>query len=149
LGHDPDDCGNDSKVESITFESPGQVDISDNNADLTKLPASFSGKDALSGSDLTIKPGTNVKDVVSFKLAPHFNDNGELEAVCVTNIQCAENIISDNNNVNSNSDSNNDDSSSSSNDDSSEASQGIHQSQISTQLGVCVSGDGTFFHVTI
>ena len=146
LSQDSDYCGNDSKVESITFESPGQVDIRDDNADLTKLPSSFSGTDALSGADLTIKPGTSVKDVVSFKLAPQFNDNGELEAVCVTNIQSAENIVFDNNNGNSNSDSSNDDSSSSSsNDDSSEASQGIRQSQISTQLGVCVSGDGTFF----
>ena len=155
LSQDSDYCGNDSKVESITFESPGQVDIRDDNADLTKLPSSFSGTDALSGADLTIKPGTSVKDVVSFKLAPQFNDNGELEAVCVTNLQSAENIVFDNNNGNSNSDSNNDDSSSpssnddssspSSNDDSSEASQGIRQSQISTQLGVCVSGDGTFF----
>src|ERR1044072_7424850 len=84
LGQDSDYCGNDPKVESITFESPGQVDIRDDNADLTKLPASFSGKDALTGADLTINPGTSVKDVISFKLAPHFNDNGELEAVCVT-----------------------------------------------------------------
>ena len=146
LSQDSDYCGNDSKVESITFESPGQVDIRDDNADLTKLPSSFSGTDALSGADLTIKPGTSVKDVVSFKLAPQFNDNGELEAVCVTNLQSAENIVFDNNNGNSNSDSSNDDSSSSSsNDDSSEASQGIRQSQISTQLGVCVSDDGTFF----
>ena len=146
LSQDSDYCGNDSRVESITFESPGQVDIRDDNADLTKLPSSFSGTDALSGADLTIKPGTSVKDVVSFKLAPQFNDNGELEAVCVTNLQSAENIVFDNNNDNSNSDSNNDDSSSSSsNDDSNEASQGIRQSQISTQLGVCVSGEGTFF----
>ena len=144
LSQDSDYCGNDSKVESITFESPGEVDIRDDNADLTKLPSSFSGTDALSGADLTIKPGTSVKDVVSFKLAPQFNDNGELEAVCVTNLQSAENIVFDNDNGNSNSDSSNDDSSSS-NDDSSEASQGIRQSQISTQLGVCVSGDGTFF----
>ena len=171
LSQDSDYCGNDSKVESITFESPGQVDIRDDNADLTKLPSSFSGTDALSGADLTIKPGTSVKDVVSFKLAPQFNDNGELEAVCVTNLQSAENIVFDNNNGNSNSDSSNSDSSnsdssnsdssnsdssnsdssnddsssSSSNDDSNEASQGIRQSQISTQLGVCVSGEGTFF----
>ena len=171
LSKDSDDCGNDSKIESITFESPGQVNVGDDNADLTKLPASFSGKDALSGDDLTINPGTSVKDVVSFKLAPHFNDNGDLEAVCVTNLQSAENIVFDNNN-NGNSDesSNSDDSSSSassddnsgssssssssgsnddssnsaSNDDGNEASQGIRQSQISTQLGVCVSSDGTF-----
>jgi hypothetical protein len=38
---------------------------------------------------------------------------------------------------------------SSSNDDSSEASQGIRQLQSSTQIGICVSDEGTFFHVTI
>ena len=112
MGKDSDNCGNDSKVESITFESPGQVDIRDNNADLTKLPSSFSGTDALSEDDLTIEPGTNVEDVVSFKLAPQFNDNNELEAVCVTDLQSAENIVFDNNNGN-----NNNDGSSSSNDD--------------------------------
>jgi hypothetical protein len=106
LGQDSDDCGENSKVESITFESPGQVDIRDNNADLTKLPASFSGTDALSGDDLTIKPGTSVNDVVSFELAPQFNDTGELEAVCVTNLQSAANIVFDNNNGNSNDDTN-------------------------------------------
>ena len=72
----------DLQVESITFESPGQVDIENRNADLTKIPASFSGTDALSKDDLTIEPGTDVEDVVSFKLSPQFNDDDELEAVC-------------------------------------------------------------------
>ena len=35
---------------------------------------------------------------MSFKLAPQFNDNDELEAVCVTDLQSAENIVFDNNN---------------------------------------------------
>ena len=130
LGKDSDNCGNDLKVESITFESPGEVDIRDNNADLTKLPSSFSGTNALSEDDLTIEPGTNVEDVVSFKLAPQFNDNNELEAVCVTDLQSAENIVFDNNNGNSNNDG-----SSSSNDDgdNSVATQGIGQSQSTDQ----------------
>ena len=134
LGQDSDNCGDDSKVESITFESPGQVGIRDNNADLTNLPASFSGTDALSGDDLTIEPGTNVEDVVSFKLAPQFNENDELEAVCVTDLQSAENIVFDNNNGNSDGNSNNDGSSSSNDDDdSSVATQGIGQSQSTDQ----------------
>ncbi len=79
----------------------------------------------MSEDDLTIEPGTNVEDVVSFKLAPQFNDNNELEAVCVTDLQSAENIVFDNNNGNSNNDgssSSNDDGSSSSNDDGSSSS---------------------------
>ena len=131
LAQDSDNCGDDLKVESITFESPGQVDIRDNNADLTKLPASFSGTDALSGDDLTIEPGTNVDDVVSFKLAPQFSDDDELEAVCVTDLQSAENIVFDNNNGNSDGNSNNDGGSSSNDDDA--ANQGIGQSQSTDQ----------------
>lgn len=125
LAEDSDNCGNDPAVQSITFESPGQVDINDNNADLTQIPASFSGTDALSGDDLTIEPGTDVDDVVSFKLAPQFSDDDELEAVCVTDIQYAENIISDDNDSNGD----NNDNSNNAND----AAQGIGQSQSNIQ----------------
>ncbi len=118
LGTGSDNCGDDPNVESITFESPGQVNINDNNADLTNIPASFSGTDALSGDDLTIEPGTDVDDVVSFKLSPQFNDDDELEAVCVTDIQSAENIAFDNDNSDNN---------------DNVATQGIGQSQSTTQ----------------
>lgn len=133
LGQDSDNCGNDLKVEAITFQSPGQVDINDNNADLTEIPASFSGTDALSGDDLTIEPGTDVDDVVSFKLSPQFNDDDELEAVCVTDVQSAENIVFDNGNGNG--DSNGDDSNNneSSNDEDNGSTQGIGQSQSTNQ----------------
>lgn len=131
LAQDSDNCGNDLKVEAITFQSPGQVDVNDNNADLTEMPASFSGTDALSGDDLTIEPGTDVDDVVSFRLSPQFNDDDELEAVCVTDIQSAENIVFDNGNGNSNSDGSNNDESS--NDEDSGATQGIGQSQSTIQ----------------
>ena len=43
LGQDSANCGDDLKVESITFQSPGQININDINADLTQIPASFSG----------------------------------------------------------------------------------------------------------
>ena len=66
------------------------------------IPSSFSGTDALSGDDLTIAPGTDVDDVVSFKLLPQFNNDDELKAVCVTDIQSAENIVFDNDNDNNN-----------------------------------------------
>ncbi|NOJ32863.1 MAG: hypothetical protein DA329_12070 [Candidatus Nitrosocosmicus sp.] len=120
LAENSDACGNDPKVETITFESPGQVKIKNSNADLTQIPASFSGTDALTNDDLTIDPGTDVEDVVSFKLSPQFNDNDELEAVCVTDLQSAENIVFDDNDSNSNGNSN-------------VATQGIGQSQSTTQ----------------
>ncbi len=68
LGENSENCGDELQVESITFESPGQVDVNDNTADITQIPESFSGSDALTGNDLTIEPGTDVDDVVSFKL---------------------------------------------------------------------------------
>jgi azurin len=128
LGENSENCGKDLQVESITFESPGQVNIENSNADLTKIPSSFSGTDALSKDDLTIEPGTTVEDVVSFTLSPQFNDDDELEAVCVTDLKSADNIAFDNNNGgNSNGNRN-----SNSNDDDT-TTQGIGQSQSTTQ----------------
>lgn len=129
LIQDSENCGNDPKVDSITFESPGQVGINDNTADITQIPESFSGTDALTGDDLTIEPGTDVDDVVSFKLSPQFNNDDELEAVCITDIQSAENVVFDNDD-NGNSDGNN---SNSNNNDDNSASQGIGQSQSNIQ----------------
>lgn len=143
LGDDSENCGDDPAVKSITFESPGQVDINDNNADLRNIPASFSGTDALSGDDLTIAPGTDVDDVVSFKLSPQFNDDDDLQAVCVTDLQSAENIVFDNGNGNGNgnsNDDNDDDENSNGNEDddsyssnANRANQGIGQLQGNTQ----------------
>lgn len=93
LGEDSENCGNDPNVESITFESPGQVNINGNNANLRDIPASFSGTNALTNNDLTIEPGTDVDDVVSFKLSPQFNDNDELEAVCVPDLKSRKHCI--------------------------------------------------------
>lgn len=133
LGQDSDNCGNDLKVEAITFQSPGQVDINDNNVDLTEIPASFSGTNALSGDDLTLEPGTDVDDVVSFKLSPQFSDDNELEAVCVTDIQSAENIVFDNGNDNANRNSDDSNRNEDSNDEDNGTTQGIGQSQSTNQ----------------
>ncbi len=133
LGQDSDACGNDPKVESITFESPGQVNIENSNADITQIPASFSGTDALSGDDLTIEPGTDVVDVVSFKLSPQFNNDDELEAVCVTDSQSAENIEFDNDSNDNNGNNNDGNDNGNSNNDDNVATQGIGQSQSTTQ----------------
>ena len=130
-----ENCGTDKAVKSITFQSPGQINIDDSNADLTQIPNSLSGTDALTGDDLTLSPGTDVNDVVSFKLSPQFNDNGELEAVCVTDIQSADNIVFDNDgNSNNNDNDNNDNTNNNSNNNNgNSASQGIGQVESNTQ----------------
>ena len=79
---------------------------------------------------MTIDPGTDVDDVVSFKLSPQFNDDDELQAVCVTDLQSAENIVFDNDN---NRNDNSGDDNSNSNDDDNSATQGIGQSQSTIQ----------------
>ena len=127
------ECGDDPKVESITIESPGQVNIENSNANLRDIPASFSGSDALTGDDLTIKPGTDVEDVVSFKLEPQFDNDDKLEYVCVTDIQSAENIEFDNNGNGNDDNDSNDSNSNSNNDDDNVATQGIGQSQSTIQ----------------
>ena len=134
LATDSENCGGDPAVQSITFESPGQVNIEDNSADLTDIPASFSGTDVIPsfteaslGDEITLEPGTDVEDVVSFSLLP-VTDDGKL-VVCVKDIQSAENIVFNNDSNNGNN--NNDDNGDSNNGNS--ASQGIGQTQGNTQ----------------
>jgi hypothetical protein len=126
LTSESDNCGDNLEIESITYESPGEVSIEDNTADLRDIPASFTGTqvvpsftEASLGDDITLEPGTDVSDVVSFKLDPIANDDDELVAVCVTDVQSAENIVfangqdddgngdGNNNNNNGNGDGNN------------------------------------------
>jgi len=79
-------------VQSVTFEQPGDVSIQGQTAKLTDIPSKFTGTDALTNKKLTLEPGTNVNNVVSFKLEPHFDDKGGLQAVCVKDIKPADEI---------------------------------------------------------
>jgi hypothetical protein len=88
-----DPCGSDPAVTSITFQSPGEVVVSKNKAVMSNLPAKFTGTNALTGAPLTLNPGTNVQNVVSFVLEPIFDDEDELEAVCVKDIRPADKVI--------------------------------------------------------
>ena len=94
LANVPDDaCGSDPAVTAITFQSPGEVIVNNNKAVMTNLPAKFTGTDALSDAPLTLTPGTNMQNVVSFVLEPIFDDEDELEAVCVKDIKPADKVI--------------------------------------------------------
>ncbi|VFJ13562.1 hypothetical protein [Candidatus Nitrosocosmicus franklandus] len=90
----PDDpCGTNPAVTSITFQSPGEVVVSKDKAVMSNLPAKFKGTNALNGNPLTLNPGTNVQNVVSFVLEPFFDNQGDLEAVCVKDIRPADKVI--------------------------------------------------------
>lgn len=93
LGADSTHCGSNPAVTSITFQSPGEVVVSKDKAVMSNLPSKFTGTNALTGNPLTLNPGTNVQDVVSFKLQPVFSSTNQLEAVCVTDIQPADKVI--------------------------------------------------------
>jgi hypothetical protein len=92
LAKDNQFCGGDLAVQSITFEQPGDVSIHGQTAKLTDIPSKFTGTDALTNKKLTLEPGTDVNNVVSFQLEPHFDNKGGLQAVCVKDIKPADKI---------------------------------------------------------
>jgi hypothetical protein len=100
LTEDVNECGDNPAVESISFESPGDVNIQNKKAVLSDLPAeaelqtvapALDKDDAELGDDKEFNPGTEVENVVSFQLEPVVDD-GDLQAVCVTDIQPAEDL---------------------------------------------------------
>jgi len=76
-------------VDEITFESPGQIRIKSTDALQARIPNTFTGTDSFTGDPLTLTPGNDVEDAVSFKLDPIFQGN-TLVDVCVTITDAAE-----------------------------------------------------------
>lgn len=75
----------DAAVDKITFQSPGQVRIQSTDALQARIPNSFTGTDSLTNQPLTLSPGNNVVDAVSFSLIPIGVGPGDTtpSAVCV------------------------------------------------------------------
>jgi hypothetical protein len=93
LDEDVEQCGTDPGVGDITWQSPGEVEIDDNNAEISDVPTEeFEGWHSITGEELSMTLGEDVSDVVSFSLDPVFDEETGLEAVCVTDITPAENI---------------------------------------------------------
>ena len=93
LDEDVEQCGTDPGVENITWQSPGEVEIDDNNAEISEVPTDeFEGWHSITGEELSMTLGEDVSDVVSFRLDPVFDEETGLEAVCVTDITPAEDI---------------------------------------------------------
>lgn len=84
-------CGTNPEIQAITFQEPGRVVVVGSIAILQLIPSSFTGTDALTGHLLTLTPGHNVQNVVSFELVPI--SQGSVHAVCVVNIKDAQHIV--------------------------------------------------------
>ncbi len=87
-------CGEDQGVVDITWQSPGEVEINnDNIARISDVPSDeFEGWHSITGEDLSMTLGEDVSNVVSFRLDPVFDEEAGLQAVCVTDITPAEDI---------------------------------------------------------
>ncbi len=93
LGNDIEQCGTDPGVVDITWQSPGEVRIDDRIARINDVPTDeFEGWHSITGEELSMTLGEDVSNVVSFRLNPVFSDSG-LEAVCVTDLTPAEDVI--------------------------------------------------------
>ncbi len=100
LRENVDECGDDPAVGSLSFDSPGEISVQNKKAVLSDLPAEDElqtvipalDKDDAELDELNeFSPGTDVENVVSFQLNPIVED-GEIEAVCVTDIQPADEL---------------------------------------------------------
>ena len=93
LDEDVEQCGTDPGVGDITWQSPGEIEIDDNNAEISDVPTEeFEGWHSITGEELSMTLGEDVSNVVSFSLDPVFDEETGLEAVCVTDITPAEDI---------------------------------------------------------
>jgi len=91
---DVEHCGEDQGIVDITWQSPGEVGIDDNIVRISDVPTGeIEGQhSSMTGESLSFTPGEAVSDVISFKLDSVFGDDG-LEAVCVTDIRSAEEVV--------------------------------------------------------
>ena len=79
-------CSENLGVVDITWQSPGEVRIDNNNATISQIPTDeFEGTDSITNEPLSMtldQAGT----AFSFRLNPVIGEDGLLEAVCVTDI---------------------------------------------------------------
>jgi hypothetical protein len=92
LKEDQANCVDFPAVDAITFKQPGNVEIDGKTAKLLQIPNEFTSPDSRTNLPITLEPGNDPEDVVSFKLVAGFDSSNEL-FVCVTEITSAENLI--------------------------------------------------------
>ncbi len=86
-------CRNNPQVKELTFQSHGSVSIDNMTLQMLEIPHEFNATDSLSNNTLGFESGSEIDKVVAFKLEPQFDSGNNVEAVCVTNIQPAGNLI--------------------------------------------------------
>ncbi len=87
-----DACGTDPGVINITWQSPGRVVINNLRVLVSQVPTDeVDATHSITGMPLSMTLGEDIANVVSFQLSPVFTSGG-LQAVCVSNIQPAENL---------------------------------------------------------
>jgi len=87
---DVEQCEEDQGVIDITWQSPGEIRIHDDTAEISEIPTrEFEGWHSITGDPLSMMLGDDVSDDISFKLDPVFGEEG-LEAVCLTDTRSAE-----------------------------------------------------------
>jgi hypothetical protein len=80
-------CGENLGVVDITWQSPGEARIDDNNATISQIPTTeFEGRDSITNEPLSMMLGGVGQgfSVVSFRLNPVVGEDGGLEAICLT-----------------------------------------------------------------
>ncbi len=83
-------CGEDQGVIDITWQSPGEVRIDNNNATISQIPTDeFEGTDSITNEPLSMTLD-QAGSAFSFRLNPVLGEDGSLEAICVTDIDAAE-----------------------------------------------------------
>jgi hypothetical protein len=79
-------CGENLGVVDITWQSPGEMRIDNNNATISQIPTDeFEGTDSITNEPLSMTLDQAGR-AFSFRLNPLMGEDGLLEAVCVTDI---------------------------------------------------------------
>lgn len=79
-------CGENLGVVDITWQSPGEVRIDNNNATISQIPTDeFEDTDSITNEPLSVTLDQAGR-AFSFRLNPLIGEDGLLEAVCITDI---------------------------------------------------------------
>jgi hypothetical protein len=90
---DVEQCDEDLGVIDITWQSPGEIEINDNEAKISSVPTSeFKGWHSITGEELSMTLGEDISNVISFRLQSADDEETALEDLCVTEVTQAEEV---------------------------------------------------------
>jgi hypothetical protein len=90
---DVEQCDEDLGVIDITWQSPGEIEINDNEAKISGVPiGEFEGWHSITGEELSMTLGEDISNVISFRLQSADDEETALEDLCVTEVTQAEEV---------------------------------------------------------